>query len=47
MTHKTNPTVIVEVIDLDTSHVYNRNHMVGMNKISSSDFCYLKQPSTR
>jgi hypothetical protein len=37
MTHRTNPTIIVKVIDLNISCIYTHNHMVGMNKISSSD----------
>jgi hypothetical protein len=37
MTHRTNLTVVVKVVDLDISCIYNHNHMVGMDKISSSD----------
>ncbi len=40
MTRRTNPTIVVKVIDLDTSHIYSYNHMVGMDKISSSDCDY-------
>ncbi len=36
ITHKTNLTIIVKVVDLDTSHIYNDNHMIGVDKISSS-----------
>jgi hypothetical protein len=36
MTRTTNPTIIVKVIDLDTSHIYSCNHMVGMEKILSN-----------
>jgi len=37
MTHRTNLTIVVKVVDLDISCIYNHNHMVGMDKISSSD----------
>ncbi len=47
MTHRTNVIVVVKVVDLDTSHIYSHNHMVGMDKIYSSDFWYFKKPSTR
>jgi len=40
MTHRTNPTVVVKVVDLDTSCIYSRNHMVGMDKISSSGMVF-------
>jgi len=36
MTHRNNPIVVVKVINLDTNHIYSCNHMVGMDKISSS-----------
>jgi hypothetical protein len=36
ITHKTNLTIVVKIIDLDTSHIYNDNHMVGIDKIFSS-----------
>jgi hypothetical protein len=36
MTPKTNLIVIVNVIDLDISCIYSCNHMVRMDKISSS-----------
>jgi hypothetical protein len=36
MTRRTNLTVIVKIIDLDTSYIYSHNHMVGMDKISSN-----------
>jgi hypothetical protein len=32
MTRKTNLTIIVKVIDLDSSNIYGRNLMVGMDK---------------
>jgi len=32
MTRKTNLTIIVKVIDLDTSNIYGHNLMVGMDK---------------
>ncbi len=35
MTCRTNPTIVVKIVDLDTSCIYN--HMVRMDKISSSD----------
>ncbi len=35
MTHRTNPTIVVKIVDLDTSRIYS--HMVRMDKISSSD----------
>jgi hypothetical protein len=31
-----NPIVVIKEVDLDTSHVYSRNDMVGMDKIFSS-----------
>ncbi len=37
MTHRTNPTVVIKKLDLDTSCIYSHNHTVGMYKISSSD----------
>jgi len=37
ITHRTNLIIIVKIIDLDTSHISNRNYKVGMDKISSSD----------
>jgi hypothetical protein len=36
MTHMTNLTIVVKIIDLDISHIYNHNHMVGMHKICSN-----------
>jgi hypothetical protein len=33
MTCRTNLTIVIEVIDLDINH----NHMVGIDKISSSE----------
>ncbi len=36
MTFRTNPTIVVKIIDLDTIHIYSRNHMVEMDKISFS-----------
>ncbi len=36
MTHRTELIVIVKVVDFDTNHIYSPNHMVGMDKISSS-----------
>jgi len=37
MTHRINLNVVVQIVDLNTSYIYNRNHMVGMDKISSSE----------
>jgi hypothetical protein len=37
MTQRINPNVVVKVIDLNTNYIYNRKHMVEMDKISSSD----------
>jgi hypothetical protein len=37
MTHRINLTVVVKIIDLNASHIYNCNHMVGMDKISSNE----------
>jgi len=42
MTHRINLTIVVKVVDLDTSHIYSPNHMVGMDKISSNEACKLK-----
>jgi hypothetical protein len=36
MTRRINLTIVVKVVDLDISCIYNHNHMVGMDKISSS-----------
>jgi hypothetical protein len=36
MTHRTNITIDVKIVDLDISRLYSHNHMVGMNKISSN-----------
>jgi hypothetical protein len=40
MTHSTNLTIVVKLIDLDTNCIYSHNHMVGMDKISSSHCDY-------
>ncbi len=37
MTPKTNLTVVVKVVDLDTSCIYSCKHMVGMDKISFNE----------
>ncbi len=37
MTCKTNLTIVIKVVDLDISCINNPNHMVGMDKISSSE----------
>jgi hypothetical protein len=37
MTCRINLTIVVNVVDLDTSRIYSSNHMVGMDKIFSSD----------
>jgi hypothetical protein len=37
MTHRTKPTIVVKEVDLNISCIYSHNHMVGMDKISSSD----------
>ncbi len=39
MTCRINPTVVVK-IDLDISRIYNSNHMVGMDKVSSNVTIY-------
>ncbi len=37
MTHRTNPTIVVKVVDLDISRIYSHSlFMVKMNKISSN-----------
>ncbi len=41
MTHRTNLTIVVKIIDLNTSCIYSDNHMVGMDKISFSDKPYV------
>jgi hypothetical protein len=38
MTRRTNLTIVVKVVDLDVSHIYNHNHMVGWDKISFSAY---------
>ncbi len=48
VTHSTNLTIVVKIIDLDISRIYNYNHMVGMDKIFSSDCDYkflMKSPT--
>ncbi len=35
MTHRINPAIVVKVVDLNISHIYNRNHMVGIDKKNS------------
>ncbi len=34
MTCMTNLTIVIKVVDLDTSCIYSHNHMVRMDKIS-------------
>jgi hypothetical protein len=36
ITHRTNLTIVVKIVDLGTSCIYSCNHMVGMDNISSS-----------
>jgi hypothetical protein len=36
MTCRTNPIVVVKEVDLHISRTYSHNHLVGMDKISSS-----------
>jgi hypothetical protein len=36
MTHMINLIIVVKVIDLNISCIYNYNYMVGMDKFSSS-----------
>jgi len=36
ITHRTNLTLIVKIVNLETSQIYSCNHMVEMNKISYS-----------
>jgi len=36
MTHRTNLTIIIEIVDLDINYIYSHNNMVGMDKISSN-----------
>jgi hypothetical protein len=38
MTCKINLTIVIKVVDLNTSHIYSRNHMVGMDKTFSNEF---------
>jgi hypothetical protein len=37
MTCKINSIVIIKIIDLNINRIYNRNHVVGMDKIFSSE----------
>ncbi len=37
MTCRINLIVIVKLVDLNISRIYSHNHMVGMDKISSSE----------
>jgi hypothetical protein len=41
MTHRTNLTIVVKTIDLNTNRIYSHIHMVGMEKISFSDKPYM------
>jgi hypothetical protein len=36
MTCRINPPIVVKVVNLDISRIYSCNHMVEMDKISSS-----------
>jgi hypothetical protein len=36
MTHRINPIVVIKETNLDTSRIYNRNHIVGMDKMFST-----------
>jgi hypothetical protein len=36
MTRRTNPIVVIKEVDMDISHIYSCNHMVGLDKISSN-----------
>jgi hypothetical protein len=36
MTCRTNPIIVVKVVDLDINCIYSHNNMVGMDKISSN-----------
>ncbi len=40
MTNRTTLTIVIEVVDLDISCINSCNHMVGMDKISSSVCCH-------
>jgi hypothetical protein len=46
MTHRINLTVVVKIVDLNTSCIYNCNHMVGMDKICSSEINGAKAKET-
>ncbi len=37
MTSRTNPIEIIKIVDLDTSYIWNHNHIVGMDKISFNE----------
>ncbi len=41
MTRRIDSIVVIKVNDLNIPHIYSCNHMVGMEKISSSDFIEL------
>jgi hypothetical protein len=47
MTRKTNLILVIKVVDLNTSHIYSCNYMVGMDKIFSSDLIELLMYTTR
>ncbi len=38
MTHRTNPIVVVHIVDLDISRMYSCNPMVELDKISFSEY---------
>jgi hypothetical protein len=33
MTNRSNPTIVLKEVDLDTTNMYSHTHMVGMDKI--------------
>ncbi len=37
MTCRINPIVVVKEVDLDISYIYSHNHMIRIDKISSSE----------
>ncbi len=42
MTCRTNPIIVVKVVNLDISRIYNCNHMVRMDKISFCVFMFIR-----
>jgi hypothetical protein len=51
MTCRTNLAIVVKIVDLDTSRICSRNHVVGLDKISfnvkKSKYHHQKRKATK